>query len=544
MSDSVTNLVGNTEPRAAAPTAYQNARVPLSDLFSNVLNKTSFADQMLPKSDFGLARAAERDFEVGRDAHADDHDRAEANPADDRSTEVRDSDDRPQEGDDAETEAQPDEQPQDEGASDAQQAAAASTEDALLALNAAANGAKNTGLTIQPNAASGVELQAKGDGTTADKGRAILTRGELQAAANNAANTDKAQTLGQDATARANAALANNQANANGLKADAAEAKSGPTIDTAAAEKSQASKSPVPTQTQGTAEGDGDGMNAALEKHALLIRDGAQRAAELHEMKIRVMAHRTAIKKAIAQNTTGAQAQTTAPGANKPSIEINTNITPPAPAGADGPTARPANLFNSTTPGTLPGQAGNGSTSMTIGDNVGNGTNQIASAADRQPMTTSSPQNLNMRPLPSQPAYQPAEQVKVHIQQLVKSDADRIQIKLSPASLGKVEVTLEISPDKAVQAIVYAEKPETLDMLERDARVLQQAFEEAGMKFDQDSLMFKHGQSGNSQTELAEDSGSSENGAEMDGEDSDTGDIPANEQPSRRQHDGMLDLEI
>jgi hypothetical protein len=544
MSDSVTNLVGNTEQRAAATTAYQNAKVPLSDLFSNVLNKTSFADQMLPNSDFGLARAAERDFEVGRDAHAEDHDRAEADSVDDGSVEVRDDDDRSHEGDDAESETQTDEQPQDEGATDAQQVADVSTEDALLALNAAASGTEKTGLTVQPNAASGVELQAKGDGTAADKARAILTQGETKAAANNTAHTDKAQALGQDATARANAALANNQANATGLKADAVEAKAGPTLDTAAADKSQASTSAVPTQTHGTADGDTDGMNAALEKHALLIRDGAQRAAELHEMKIRVMAHRDAIKKAIVQSTAGAQAQTTAPGANKPSIEITTTITPPAPAAIDGPAARPATLFNSAAPGTLPGQAGNGSTTMAIGDSVGNGTNQLASVADRQPMTASSTQGLNTRPVPSQPAYQPAEQVKVHIQQLVKSDTDRIQIKLSPASLGKVEVTLEVSPDKAVQAIVYAEKPETLDMLERDARVLQQAFEEAGMKFDQDSLMFKHGQSGNSQTELAEDSGSSENGAEMDGEDSDSGDIPANEQPNRRQHDGMLDLEI
>jgi hypothetical protein len=544
MSDSVTNLVGNTEQRAAATTAYQNAKVPLSDLFSNVLNKTSFADQMLPKSDFGLARAAERDFEVGRDAHAEDHDRAEADPADDGSSEVRDNDDRSQEGDDGETEAQSDDQPRDDGAADAQQVADAATDETLLALNAAAIGAEKTGHTVQPNAASGVELQAKGDGAATDKARAIVTRGDIQAAANNAANTDKAQAQGQDAASRANAALANNQANPTGLKADTAEAKAGPNIDMAATDKSQASKAPVLTQTQGMADGDADGMNAALEKHTLLIRDGAHRAAELHEMKIRVMAHRDAIKKAIAQNINGAQAQTTAPGANKPAIEITTNITPPAPAAIDGPAARPVNLFNSAAPGTLPGQAGNGSTTMAIGDSVGNGANQLAGAAERQPMTASSTLAMTARPMPSQPAFQPAEQVKVHIQQLVKSDADRIQIKLSPASLGKVEITLEVSPDKAVQAIVYAEKPETLDMLERDARVLQQAFEEAGMKFDQNSLMFKHGQSGDSQTELAEDSGSSENGAATDGEGSETGDIPANEQPSRRQHDGMLDLEI
>ncbi len=78
-------------------------------------------------------------------------------------------------------------------------------------------------------------------------------------------------------------------------------------------------------------------------------------------------------------------------------------------------------------------------------------------------------------------------------------------------------------------------------MLERDARVLQQAFEEAGMKFDSDGLTFKHGQSGDADPELAEGS------AEADGGTADDGDAEAgtaDDQPRRRQHDGMLDLEI
>ena len=122
----------------------------------------------------------------------------------------------------------------------------------------------------------------------------------------------------------------------------------------------------------------------------------------------------------------------------------------------------------------------------------------------------------------------------------MKSGADRIQIKLSPATLGRVEVALEVAPDKAVHAIVYADKPETLDMLERDARVLREAFEQAGMKFDSDGLTFRHGQSGTPDPERADAAGRPAAG---DPDDADGGGA-ASDKPQRRQHDGMLDLEI
>lgn len=547
MSDSVTNLVGNAEPRTAAAAGFQNAKVPLSDLFANVLDKTTFADRMLPQSDFGLARAAERDYEVRQDIRDEDQDHADARPADDTSEEVRDTDERSQDSDDSEAESQTDEQPQDDGLSDDPQFSAESSEDSLLALNAAAHNTEHPALTVQPNSVSGVELQSKADGAAAGQARAIVTGGDHQAAAQSTAKADNAHALGQDAMARANAALSNNQSGANGQKADAATVKAGPTVEAAAGEKPQSSGAPVLAQSQGAAEGDADGLVASFEKHALLLRAGAKRAAELHHMKIRLVAHRDAIKEAISQSSAGSntsQTQTAASGA-KPSVEITTSATPPAAAALEGPTARPASLFNAQTAGTLPGQAGaNGSPTLAIGDTVGNGVEQSTASADRPAMTSNASRGLNLRPTSSLPTYQPAEQVKVHIQPLVKSESDRIQVKLSPASLGRVEVMLEVSPDKVVHAIVYAEKPETLDMLERDARVLQQAFEEAGMKFDSDNLMFKHGQSGDSDAELKDGSASTQNGASAEGDGSEAGETAANEQPSRRQHDGMLDLEI
>ncbi len=574
MSDTVTNLAGNAEPRTAAAAGFQNARVPLSELFADVLDKTAFADRMFSQSDFGLTRAEERDYELRQDIYNTDRDRTDAEPPDDTTAEVRDSDDQ-SDGDDqsrdsaeAETETQAEEQPQVDDVLESPEVLAAALESSPLATGAAAHETQKPGLTVDPNFASGVELQSMAASLTAGQSRVIITRGEIQAGAHTTANT--ANAFGQDTAMQANSALAKIQSGANGqqpdaatlksgpkvdgattnsgLNANAAAAKTGPNVDAAAADKPQTKDGPVLPQAQAAVKGDAEGLGTPLERHTLLVRAGAKRAAELHNMKVRLSAHRDAIKKAISQSSArsnGAQPQSATSNAGKPSIEITTSATPPAPAAYDGPAARPATLFNLPTFGTLPGQAGvNGSSNLAIGETVGNGSEQSTVAADRQTMTSNSLRGLGLRPTPAQPAYQPAEQVKVHIQQLAKSGADRIQIKLSPASLGRVEVTLEVSPDKAVQAIVYVEKPETLDMLERDARVLQQALEEAGMKLDSDGLMFKHGQSGNADAEFADSTEQTENGGALDGEDSDAGETATNDQPSRRRHDGMLDLEI
>jgi len=88
------------------------------------------------------------------------------------------------------------------------------------------------------------------------------------------------------------------------------------------------------------------------------------------------------------------------------------------------------------------------------------------------------------------PAQAPAEQVALHIKKALGAGADKINIKLHPAELGRVEVKLEIGKDGHIQATVLAEKPETLDMLQRDARGLERALQDAGLRTSSDSLSF------------------------------------------------------
>ena len=65
-----------------------------------------------------------------------------------------------------------------------------------------------------------------------------------------------------------------------------------------------------------------------------------------------------------------------------------------------------------------------------------------------------------------------------------------VRIQLKPTDLGQVDVKLEIARDGQVRALVMAERPETLDALQRDSRQLERALQDAGLKTDSNSLEF------------------------------------------------------
>ena len=92
------------------------------------------------------------------------------------------------------------------------------------------------------------------------------------------------------------------------------------------------------------------------------------------------------------------------------------------------------------------------------------------------------------RPTPvSQPVV---DQLAVHIVKAAAQGMDKISIKLRPAALGHIEIQLELSHDGRITAVVTAEKSETLELLQRDARGLERALQEAGLRTNSDSLNF------------------------------------------------------
>ncbi|MEO5336388.1 MAG: flagellar hook-length control protein FliK [Magnetospirillum sp. WYHS-4] len=83
-----------------------------------------------------------------------------------------------------------------------------------------------------------------------------------------------------------------------------------------------------------------------------------------------------------------------------------------------------------------------------------------------------------------------ADQVSVQITKALQDGNDRISISLKPASLGRIEVSMELAQDGRLTAVVTADNKDTLDLLQRDARNLQQALEDAGLHLDSGSLSF------------------------------------------------------
>ena len=116
-------------------------------------------------------------------------------------------------------------------------------------------------------------------------------------------------------------------------------------------------------------------------------------------------------------------------------------------------------------------------------------------------------------PTVQKPIAQPAtNQVFVQLTKAVQNGQNKITVQLRPEELGRVEVKLDIAGDGRVKAMVMADKPETLDLLQKDSRVLERALQEAGLKTDNNSLSFNlQGREGNGHAHLSTNAGTSSN---------------------------------
>lgn len=80
--------------------------------------------------------------------------------------------------------------------------------------------------------------------------------------------------------------------------------------------------------------------------------------------------------------------------------------------------------------------------------------------------------------------------IALRITQAARSGETRFQIQLDPPELGRIDVKLEFSQEGQMRAHLAAERPETLDLLQRDARALHKALETVGLKLDDSALNF------------------------------------------------------
>ncbi len=84
----------------------------------------------------------------------------------------------------------------------------------------------------------------------------------------------------------------------------------------------------------------------------------------------------------------------------------------------------------------------------------------------------------------------PLQAVAIEIGMRAMRGAKEFAIRLDPEDLGRIDVKLEVSDAGQVQAKVIVEKVETLQLLQRDARTLERAFDQAGLKTTADGLQF------------------------------------------------------
>ena len=122
--------------------------------------------------------------------------------------------------------------------------------------------------------------------------------------------------------------------------------------------------------------------------------------------------------------------------------------------------------------------------------------------------------------------------------------AREFQIRLDPAELGRVDVKLSIDKDSTVTARIVVDRVETLHLLQREAKTLERAFEQAGLKSSDGavdvSLRDHNGQSGRQATPWDLDAGSQGHAAIS----RSSAVIDTTPAPRRAVHAGALDLSI
>lgn len=81
------------------------------------------------------------------------------------------------------------------------------------------------------------------------------------------------------------------------------------------------------------------------------------------------------------------------------------------------------------------------------------------------------------------------QQVLVQIQNRA-AKSSHINVQLTPAELGRVDVRLNIGRDGQTYAVVMADKPETLALLQRDAAALEKSLQNAGLNASAGNMSF------------------------------------------------------
>lgn len=144
----------------------------------------------------------------------------------------------------------------------------------------------------------------------------------------------------------------------------------------------------------------------------------------------------------------------------------------------------------------LQGGGGKGAAQGTLHVNAGQATEggtlsaTVPGAEARQAQQAGQAKQAANTGAPSQPRPSVADQVTVQITKALQSGVDKITIQLRPASMGRIDVQMEIASDGRTSLVITADNRDTLDLLQRDARYLEQALKDAGLQADAGNMEF------------------------------------------------------
>jgi len=143
----------------------------------------------------------------------------------------------------------------------------------------------------------------------------------------------------------------------------------------------------------------------------------------------------------------------------------------------------------------------------------------------------------------AQTAQPPSAQIAVHIARAIPQGIDRFSIQLHPAELGMVEIKLDFAEEGRVSALITAERPETLEMLQRDSRSIERTLNNAGLSLENGGLSFslkqeqnQHGQGFNAPSQQQSSTSSGDYGRP------DGGDDQLTQQPISVSSQRLLDI--
>jgi hypothetical protein len=118
---------------------------------------------------------------------------------------------------------------------------------------------------------------------------------------------------------------------------------------------------------------------------------------------------------------------------------------------------------------------------------TGTGSSQVQIFSNQ---VSHAPQDLSGADRLGAPA--PIDQLTLHLSRALDEGRMEIRIQLKPEELGQVDIQLEFK-ELQLTVKVSAERPETLELLQRDARSLSRAFREAGLELAEGDLSFMSG---------------------------------------------------